>query len=205
MNCITKRKAVIELAKKAKDKEENLKNTSVAEEQTAADENIEAQETASAQTQTEEKNEKDYDALEKKYNELEDKYYRLAAEYTNFQRRSREEKEAMYTNAVSDTVAELLPILDNLQRAVDTSAETADAKTIADGVVMIAKLASDAFAKLGVEPIEAVGKEFDAAVHNAVMHVDDDSYGTNEVVEEFQKGYKCKDKVIRYSMVKVAN
>ena len=118
---------------------------------------------------------------------------------------SREEKEAMYTNAVSDTVAELLPILDNLQRAVDTSAETADAKTIADGVGMIAKLASDAFAKLGVEPIEAVGKEFDAAVHNAVMHVDDDSYGTNEVVEEFQKGYKCKDKVIRYSMVKVAN
>ncbi len=205
MNCITKRKAVIELAKKAKDKEENLKNTSVAEEQAATDENIETRETASAQTQTEEKNEKDYDALEKKYNELEDKYYRLAAEYTNFQRRSREEKEAMYTNAVSDTVAELLPILDNLQRAVDTSAETADAKTIADGVGMIAKLASDAFAKLGVEPIEAVGKEFDAAVHNAVMHVDDDSYGTNEVVEEFQKGYKCKDKVIRYSMVKVAN
>lgn len=143
--------------------------------------------------------------LEKKYSELEDKYYRLAAEYTNFQRRSREEKEAMYTNAVSDTVAELLPILDNLQRAMDTPAETKEAKIIADGVAMIAKLAVDTFAKLGVEPIEAVGKEFDAAVHNAVMHVDDDSFGKNEVVEEFQKGYKCKDKVIRYSMVKVAN
>lgn len=111
----------------------------------------------------------------------------------------------MYTNAVSDTVAELLPILDNLQRAMDTPAETKEAKTIADGVAMIAKLAVDTFAKLGVEPIEAVGKEFDAAVHNAVMHVDDDSFGKNEVVEEFQKGYKCKDKVIRYSMVKVAN
>ena len=192
------------VAKKAKENEESLKTAS-ASETLAADENIEAQEAASAQPQAEEKDEKDYDALEKKYNELEDKYYRLAAEYTNFQRRSREEKEAMYTNAVSDTVAELLPVLDNLQRAVDTSAETADAKTIADGVAMIAKLASDAFAKLGVEPIEAVGKEFDAALHNAVMHVDDDSYGTNEVVEEFQKGYKCKDKVIRYSMVKVAN
>lgn len=192
------------VAKKAKENEESLKTAS-ASETPAADENIEAQEAASAQPQAEEKDEKDYDALEKKYNELEDKYYRLAAEYTNFQRRSREEKEAMYTNAVSDTVAELLPVLDNLQRAVDTSAETADAKTIADGVAMIAKLASDAFAKLGVEPIEAVGKEFDAALHNAVMHVDDDSYGTNEVVEEFQKGYKCKDKVIRYSMVKVAN
>lgn len=192
------------VGKKAKENEESLKTAS-ASETPAADENIEAQEAASAQPQAEEKDEKDYDALEKKYNELEDKYYRLAAEYTNFQRRSREEKEAMYTNAVSDTVAELLPVLDNLQRAVDTSAETADAKTIADGVAMIAKLASDAFAKLGVEPIEAVGKEFDAALHNAVMHVDDDSYGTNEVVEEFQKGYKCKDKVIRYSMVKVAN
>ena len=192
------------VAKKAKENEESLKTAS-APETPAADENIEAQEEASAQPRTEEKDEKDYDALEKKYNELEDKYYRLAAEYTNFQRRSREEKEAMYTNAVSDTVAELLPVLDNLQRAVDTSAETADAKTIADGVAMIAKLASDAFAKLGVEPIEAVGKEFDAALHNAVMHIDDDSYGTNEVVEEFQKGYKCKDKVIRYSMVKVAN
>lgn len=198
MNCTTKRKAVIEVAKKAKDNEENLKNTSAAEEQAAVDENIEPQD-------TEGQGGKDYDALEKKYSELEDKYYRLAAEYTNFQRRSREEKEAMYTNAVSDTVAELLPILDNLQRAVDTTADTADAKTIAEGVAMIAKLAVDTFAKLGVEPIEAVGKEFDAAVHNAVMHVDDDSFGKNEVVEEFQKGYKCKDKVIRYSMVKVAN
>lgn len=195
-----KRKAVIEVAKKAKDNEENLKNTSTAEEQSAVDENIEAQ-----GTEQQEQAVKDYDVLEKKYSELEDKYYRLAAEYTNFQRRSREEKEAMYTNAVSDTVAELLPILDNLQRAMDTPTETEEAKTIADGVAMIAKLAVDTFAKLGVEPIEAVGKEFDAAVHNAVMHVDDDSFGKNEVVEEFQKGYKCKDKVIRYSMVKVAN
>ncbi len=200
MNCTTKRKAVIEVAKKAKDNEENLKNTSTAEEQAAVDENIEAQ-----GMEQEEQAGKDYDVLEKKYSELEDKYYRLAAEYTNFQRRSREEKEAMYTNAVSDTVAELLPILDNLQRAMDTPAETKEAKIIADGVAMIAKLAVDTFAKLGVEPIEAVGKEFDAAVHNAVMHVDDDSFGKNEVVEEFQKGYKCKDKVIRYSMVKVAN
>ena len=72
-------------------------------------------------------------------------------------------------------------------------------------VEMIKKMALEVFSKLGVEPIEAVGKEFDASLHNAVMHIDDDSFGTNEVVEEFQKGYKCKDKVIRYSMVKVAN
>lgn len=197
MNYTTKRKAVNNLAKK--EAEEKIKNTSEAE-QTAGDEKIETQPEAPAPEQGGTDGE-----MEKKYNELEDKYYRLAAEYTNFQRRSREEKDAMYTNAVSDTVAELLPILDNLQRASDTSAEASDAKTIAEGIVMIAKLANDIFAKLGVEPIEAVGQEFDASVHNAVMHIDDDSYGANEVVEEFQKGYKCKDKVIRYSMVKVAN
>ena len=195
MNCIMKRKAVSDLAKK--EKEENTKKAPTPE--TAADENIE-EETQSTPIEA-----KEYDQLEQKYKELEDKYYRLAAEYTNFQRRSREEKDALYTNAVSDTVAELLPILDNLQRAVDTVRDTDDAKTVADGVVMISKMAQEVFSKLGVEPIEAVGKEFDAAVHNAVMHIDDDSYGANEVVEEFQKGYKCKDKVIRYSMVKVAN
>lgn len=145
------------------------------------------------------------DELEKKYNELEDKYFRLAAEYTNFQRRTKEEKEALYTNAVSDTVGELLPILDNLERAVDTANDAADVKTVAQGVTLVSKMALDVFKKLGVEPIDAVGKEFDASLHNAVMHVEDESYGANEVVEEFQKGYKCKDKVIRYSMVKVAN
>ncbi len=143
--------------------------------------------------------------FEKKYYELEDKYYRLAAEYTNFQRRTKEEKEALYANAVADTVSELLPIMDNLQRAVDTSADATDAKTVAEGVALISKMANEVFAKLGVEPIEALGKEFDASLHNAVMHIDDDNFGKNEVVEEFQKGYKCKDKVIRYSMVKVAN
>lgn len=198
MNCIRKRKAVSDLAKKAKEKEENTKATPVPE--TAADENIEEETQATAKDTA-----KECAELEQKYKELEDKYYRLAAEYTNFQRRSREEKDALYTNAVADTVSELLPILDNLQRAVDTVRDTDDAKTVADGVVMISKMAEEVFSKLGVEPIDAIGKEFDAAVHNAVMHIDDDSYGTNEVVEEFQKGYKCKDKVIRYSMVKVAN
>ena len=145
------------------------------------------------------------DEFEQKYNELEDKYFRLAAEYSNFQRRTKEEKEALYTNAVSDTVGELLPILDNLQRAVDTANDAADVKTVAQGVSLVSKMALEIFEKLGVEPIEAVGKKFDASLHNAVMHVEDDSFGENEVVEEFQKGYKCKDRVIRYSMVKVAN
>lgn len=192
MNSTQKRRVVNDVAKKEK-KDENLnENADFLNDETAApEEGIE-----------EEGCENEF---EKKYYELEDKYYRLAAEYTNFQRRTKEEKEALYSNAVADAVSELLPIMDNLQRAVDTSTDATDAKTVADGVALISKMALEAFSKLGVEPIEAIGKEFDASIHNAVMHIDDDSFGKNEVVEEFQKGYKCKDKVIRYSMVKVAN
>lgn len=191
MSFITKRGAVNKVAKKSKASEENVNTEALAPDEEIKEENKQA---------TSESEE-----FEKKYNELEDKYLRLAAEYTNFQRRTREEKDALYTNAVVDTVAELLPIMDNLQRASDTMADATDVKSVADGVEMIKKMALEVFSKLGVEPIEAVGKEFDASLHNAVMHIDDDSFGTNEVVEEFQKGYKCKDKVIRYSMVKVAN
>ena len=186
-----KRGAVNKLAKKSKASEENVNTQAVTPDEEIKEEN---NQTAS-----------EIEEFEKKFNELEDKYLRLADEYTNFQRRTREEKEALYTNAVVDTVAELLPIMDNLQRASDTMADAADVKSVADGVAMITKMALEVFSKLGVEPIEALGKEFDASLHNAVMHIDDDSFGTNEVVEEFQKGYKCKDKVIRYSMVKVAN
>lgn len=190
MNFTKKRKAVNELAKK--ENEIINENCDCVNDETAA---------------PEEGIEEEYveNEFEKKYYEIEDKYYRLAAEYTNFQRRSKEEKEALYTNAVADTVAELLPIMDNLQRAVETSKDAADAKTVAEGVALISKMANEVFVRLGVEPIEAIGKEFDATYHNAVMHIDDENYGKNEVVEEFQKGYKCKDKVIRYSMVKVAN
>ena len=180
------------MAKKAKPSNENI------------DVATEIKEEIKEETEVKEE-QSEYDVLEAKYNELDDKYLRLAAEYTNFQRRTREEKEALYTSAVCDTVGEFLPIMDNLQRALDMSADATDAKTVADGVAMVVKMAFETFNKLGIEPIEAVGKEFDMALHNAVMHIDDDSFGKNEVVEEFQKGYKCKDKVIRYSMVKVAN
>ena len=200
MSFITKRGAVNKLAKKPKAGEENVKTNSC-----APDEHTKAESEQSVCEDECQGDKKLYEELEKKYNELEDKYLRLAAEYTNFQRRTREEKEALYTNAVCDTVAELLPVMDNLQRANDTMSEAADAKSIAQGVAMITKMTLEVFSKLGVEPIEAMGKEFDASLHNAVMHIDDESFGTNEVVEEFQKGYKCKDKVIRYSMVKVAN
>ena len=83
--------------------------------------------------------------------------------------------------------------------------ENDHAKDLSEGIALIAKMAREVFEKLGVEEIETVGKEFDANYHNAVMHIDDENYGENEIVEEFMKGYKIKDKVIRYSMVKVAN
>jgi molecular chaperone GrpE len=136
-------------------------------------------------------------------NALNDRYQRLLAEYDNFKKRTVKEKEAIYTDSVRDTVAELLPVIDNLLRAVDAfkDKESDECK----GVAMVLKQTEDIFAKIGVTQIEAVGQQFNPEFHNAVMHVDDDSFEDNTVVEEFQKGYIYKDKVIRYSMVKVAN
>lgn len=136
-------------------------------------------------------------------NALNDRYQRLLAEYDNFKKRTVKEKEAIYTDSVRDTVAELLPVIDNLLRAVDAfkDKESDECK----GVAMVLKQTEDIFAKIGVTQIEAVGQQFNPEFHNAVMHVDDDSFEDNTIVEEFQKGYIYKDKVIRYSMVKVAN
>ena len=154
---------------------------------------------------TEKKENKKDDEAEKKYNELEDKYLRLAAEYKNYQSRSQREKDELYTKSVADTVEKLLPVLDSVERAMALTKENDHAKDLSEGIALIAKMAREVFEKLGVEEIETVGKEFDANYHNAVMHIDDENYGENEIVEEFMKGYKIQDKVIRYSMVKVAN
>jgi len=148
------------------------------------------------------------DAAEK-LAQAEDKYLRLAAEYENFKRRSRQEKVTIYADAVADTVKEILPVLDSLDRAIatadaDTDAVKAD-NSIKNGIEMIAKMTAAALQKIGVDRIEAVGASFDATLHEAVMHVQDDAYGENEVAEEFSAGYRYGDKVIRHSMVKVAN
>lgn len=140
-------------------------------------------------------------AKEKEIAELNDKYLRLYAEYDNFRRRSAKEKEATYFDAKSDTVKNILPILDNMERACAFT----EADKILEGVNLILKSFNENLAKMDVKEIEALGKTFDPAVHYAVMHVDDESYGESEVVEVLQKGYICGDKVIRYAMVKVAN
>lgn len=134
--------------------------------------------------------------------EKEDQYLRLAAEYDNYRKRTAKEKESAWTQAKADTVAAFLPVYDNLERALKQ--ETSD-EAYAKGVEMTMKGLQDVLTKLGVEVIPALGETFDPNCHNAVMHVEDESAGENTVVEVFQQGFTCGDKVIRFAMVKVAN
>lgn len=140
--------------------------------------------------------------LEKQLAVEKEKFLRLAAEYDNYRKRSAKEREGLFADVKADTVTQFLPVYDNLVRALAN--ETAD-EAYKKGVEMIMTQLEDILKKLGVEEIPAVGKPFDPTRHNAVMHIEDDSYGDNEVVEEFAKGFIMGEKVIRFSMVKVAN
>ena len=131
--------------------------------------------------------------------EQKEQYLRLAAEYDNFRRRSKAERESVYADACSDVVKEFLPVFDNIERA---SAFT-EGEQVVEGVKLMAKAFGDTLQKLGVTEVEA--KTFDPNVHNAVMHIEDETLGEGEIVEVFQKGFQKGDKVIRYAMVKVAN
>ena len=140
-------------------------------------------------------------AKEKEIAELNDKYLRLYAEYDNFRRRSAKERDSVYSDAKSDTLKNILPILDNMERATAFT----EADKVLEGMNLILKSFNENLTKMDVKEIEALGKTFDPNLHYAVMHIEDESYGENEVVEVLQKGYICGDKVIRYAMVKVAN
>ncbi len=133
---------------------------------------------------------------------LNDKYLRICAEYDNYRKRTQKEKDNLYGDIRANVITSFLPVYDNLVRAL--AAETSD-EAYRKGVEMIMNQFNATMEKLGVTEIKAVGEKFDPAIHNAVMHVDDETKGENEVVEEFQKGFKIGDKVIRFSMVKVAN
>lgn len=133
---------------------------------------------------------------------LNDKYLRLCAEYDNFRRRSQKEKESLYGDVKADTLLKFLPVYDNLVRALNTATEDEAYKK---GVEMIMTQFNSTMEKLGVTQIESLGEKFDPAFHNAVMHVEDEEKGENEIVEVFQEGFKIGDKVIRFAMVKVAN
>lgn len=128
-----------------------------------------------------------------------DKYLRMMAEYDNFRKRSAKEKEGVYADAYSDCIENLLPILDNLERA----GKSDNLEAVRKGLELTVKAFEDALNKMGITEIET--KTFDPNLHNAVMHVEDDAFGESEIVEVFQRGYVKGDKVIRYAMVKVAN
>ena len=142
---------------------------------------------------------------EAKAAEMNDKFMRIAAEYDNFRRRTAKEKESMYGDGKADAIAAILPVLDNIDRSVATEPDGDEAKRFHEGLQLIARQFRDALSKAGVTEITAVGQPFDPNLHNAIMHVEDETAGENTVVEEFQKGYKLGDRVIRHSMVKVAN
>ena len=133
--------------------------------------------------------------------EQNDKYMRMMAEYDNFRKRSAKEKEGTYADAYADALTSIIPIIDNLERAVGVT----DADGVLKGLEMTLKGASEALAKMGVESFGAEGDQFDPNIHNAVMMVESDERAEGEIVSVFQKGYKKGDKIIRYAMVTVAN
>ena len=144
------------------------------------------------------------DSLEKaqkEHDEIQDKYLRVCAEYDNFRKRTQKERDGIFTDAYSDALKEILPIFDNLERA----ALYTEPDKLTEGLELIFKSAKEMLTKLGVEEFGAVGEKFDPNIHNAVMHIEDESVGEEEIIEVFQKGYKRGDKIIRHAMVKVAN
>ena len=207
-----------------------MKQEELREEQTAAEEGKEAEETASkekkasgeasketaAEGQTEKEKEeaeepesmkkkKKKEKWEEKIEELEDRVKRQMAEFDNFRKRTEKEKSHMYEVGARDVIEKILPVVDNFERGLATVPEDQKNDPVIDGMDKIYRQLMTVLTDLGVEPIEAVGKEFDPNFHNAVMHVEDEGLGENVVAEELQKGYLYKDTVIRHSMVKVAN
>ena len=135
--------------------------------------------------------------------EEKDKYLRMLAEYDNFRRRTAKEKESIYADATADAILAMLPVLDNLERAAAATPNGEQESAFAQGIALTLKSAKDAFARLGVTEIST--ETFDPNLHNAVMHIDDETLPEGAIVEVFQKGYQKGDHVIRYAMVKVAN
>ena len=140
--------------------------------------------------------------FEEKYNQEHDAYLRLAAEYDNFRKRTLKEKEQSYSNGKSDAVEKLLPVYDNLERALNQPTEDAAYKK---GVEMTMTELVKILSSLGVEIFGEAGEAFDPNIHNAVMHIEDETLGENTIATVFQKGFKLGDKIVRFAMVQVAN
>ena len=203
----------------AMDLEKNLQDEEVHQEETnqeaeVAEEVSETEEeTEEAEENSEENSEKKKffgrkpkkDARDEKIEELTDRVTRQMAEFDNFRKRTEKEKAAMYEVGAKSIIEKMLPVVDNFERGLAAVPEDKKEDSFVTGMEMIYKQIMTTFESVGVKPIEAVGTEFNPDLHNAVMHVEDETVGENIVVEEFQKGYTYRDSVVRYSMVKVAN
>ncbi|MGN0626852.1 MAG: nucleotide exchange factor GrpE [Oscillospiraceae bacterium] len=162
----------------------------------------EQQEAAHEETNELETLKAELEKLKKEKDELNDRYLRTLAEYDNFRKRSQREKDAVYGDATADAVKKLLPILDSFDRASNYECPDAEYKK---GIDLIGNSIKEAFDQLGLKEIPALGEQFDPKFHNAVMHNDDPAYGENVITDVYRKGYTLGDKVIRFSMVVVAN
>ena len=165
--------------------------------ETPAEETVETPEVQEATPEVPEVN-----PWEEKYNAEHDSYLRLAADYDNFRTRTIKEKEASYGNGKADAVEKLLPVYDNLERALNQPTQDEAYKK---GVEMTMTQLTEILSGLGVEIFGAVGDVFDPNFHNAVMHIDDENFGENTICQVFQKGFKIGDKIVRFAMVQVAN
>ena len=145
------------------------------------------------------------DVLNARLAEEKDRYTRLMAEFDNFRKRNEKEKDAMYDFGARVVIEKILPVIDNFERGLNALSDEEKESGFAQGMDKTYRQFMEILEGMGVKPIEAVGAQFNPELHNAVMHVDDESVGENIVVEEFQKGYTYKDKLVRASMVKVAN
>ena len=202
-------KEAVEEAKKeaeaSKDEAEEAKTEEASEEQ-------EAETEEQTENQTEEKASKKFfgkkdkkDKKDEKIEELTDRLTRQMAEFDNFRKRTEKEKSQMYEVGAKDIIEKILPVVDNFERGLDAVPEEKKEDPFIQGMEKVYKQFLTVLESMDVKPIEAVGNPFDPNFHNAVMHVEDENFGENEVAEEFQKGYMYRDSVVRHSMVKVAN
>ena len=178
------------------DAQDNYEETEEAEEIEETEDEIESE--------TDEAEDPEINKKSEEYDILYDKYLRVNAEYDNFRKRTVKEKEGIYSDAVIDVLKTILPVLDNIERALQFS-DTTEPEKVAEGIKMIYSQFINSLAKLNVEEIKSEGEQFDPEIHNAVFHEEDDSQPDNTVTEALQKGYIRGDKVVRPAMVKVVN
>lgn len=186
----------------AEDKVEEASEKSVEEAKSDAD-NADTKESEEAEAKADSK--KDKDSKDIKIDELQDLVKRQMAEFDNFRKRTEKEKSAMYEIGAKSIIEKILPVVDNFERGLAGVAEKDLENPFVNGIEKVYKQLISGLEEIGVTQIEAINQEFNPELHNAVMHIEDDEVGENMVVEEFQKGYKYRENVVRHSMVKVAN